>query len=223
VVADHGETVTVQFVSPGGVEAVRTLPKSILAHPDGSPLGGGGPEPLDENGWPLLRLDPIPEVLPFPTSVLPDPVARLVSEGAEAIGCPEDFLGLSALVVAAGAIGQSANLEMKEGYLITPALYAGCVGPPSDGKTSAIKIVAAPLRRIDEELAGEYAETLAKWEEEAAAAKQAWDRCKNPRPRPRRIDVDDVTMEVLPLILEADPRGLVMVRDELAALGHLNP
>src|SRR5262249_20279133 len=54
VVADHGDTVDVHFVSPEGFEAVPALPKSILARPDGSPLGGGGSEPLDEHGWPLL-------------------------------------------------------------------------------------------------------------------------------------------------------------------------
>ena len=33
-------------------------------------------------------------------------------------------------------------------------------------------------------------------------------------PRPRRIDVDDITMESIPLILADNPRGLIMVRDE---------
>ncbi len=40
----------------------------------------------------------------------------------------------------------------------------------------------------------------------------------SPAPSRERIDIDDATMEVLPLILADNPRGLVMVRDELSAL-----
>ena len=38
-----------------------------------------------------------------------------------------------------------------------------------------------------------------------------------PPPKPRRIDIDDATMEVLPIILADNPRGLIMIRDELSA------
>ena len=48
--------------------------------------------------------------------VLPDPAARLVIEGADAIGCPRDFLGVPMLAVAAGTIGRSASLFLKPGY-----------------------------------------------------------------------------------------------------------
>ena len=35
--------------------------------------------------------------------------------------------------------------------------------------------------------------------------------------KPRRIDIDDATFEVIPIILADNPRGLIMVRDELSA------
>ena len=40
---------------------------------------------------------------------------------------------------------------------------------------------------------------------------------RTPPPKPRRIDIDDATMEVLPIILADNPRGLIMIRDELSA------
>jgi hypothetical protein len=60
--------------------------------------------------WPALRLDVLPPVDLFPVDVLPDPAARLVKEGADAIGCPRDFLGIPVLAVAGGTIGRSASL-----------------------------------------------------------------------------------------------------------------
>jgi hypothetical protein len=54
-----------------------------------------------------------------------------------------------------------------------------------------------------------------RWKQEAAATAKG--SRPPPAPKPRRIDVDDATMEVLPAILADNPRGLVMIRDELSA------
>ena len=145
------------------------------------------------NDWPALRLDALPPVEPFPVDVLPDPAARLVIEGADAIGCPRDFLGVPMLAVAAGTIGRSVSLLMKDGYFASATVFAGCIGPPSDGKTPALKAVAGAVRAIDDKLAAEHAQAMEQWKRsrklgpdgkkrEAAAAAQA------PPDRHRRRD-----------------------------------
>ncbi|MDG3006081.1 DUF3987 domain-containing protein [Paludisphaera mucosa] len=181
-----------------------------------------GPEPADHSPeeWPPLRLGELPSVESFPVDVLPPPAADLVLEGASAIGCPIDFLGVPLLAVAAGAIGRSASLKLKDGYFVGACVFAAPVGPPSDGKTPALKAVSAPLRAIDEVLALEHSQAIERWKEEYERPGPDGKKQSKPPapPRPRRIDVDDVTMEALPLILADNPRGLVMVRDELTAL-----
>ena len=65
-------------------------------------------------------------------------------------------------------------------------------------------------------LDAEHAQAIERWKDD----KPAQDGKKGkppPPPKPRRIDIDDATMEVLPLILADNPRGLVMIRDELSA------
>ena len=105
------------------------------ADPDGPP-----PEADGRGGdWPPLRFAGLPGVDPFPVDVLPEPAAQLVVEGAKAIGCQPDFLGVPVLAVAAGAIGRSVSLLMKAGYFAGATLFAACIGPPSDGKTPALK------------------------------------------------------------------------------------
>ncbi len=185
--------------------------------------------PEVDDGWGPLRLEELPPVQPFPVDVLPEPVQLLVLQGAEAIGCPVDFLAVPALAVAGGVIGRSASLQLKEGYFANGCSYVAAIGPPSDGKTPALKIVAAPIRSIDEALADEWAEAKAKYEIDIEAHESAKrgkgktgeadiNRPAEPaRPVPRRIDIDDATMEVIPIILADNERGLTMIRDELTA------
>jgi hypothetical protein len=193
---------------PDGPAILRSIAE---AQPTGPPPT---PSELSE-GWGPLRLGELPPVDPFPIDVFPDPVARLVRDGAKAIGCVPDFLAMAALAVAAGVIGRSVSLRLKDNYFARSSIFAASVGPPSDGKSPAQKAVAAAVRRIDEELEAEYARAIQEWS----------DRCKElpkkdapPPPKPRRIDVDDITMEAIPPILADNPRGVAMIRDELAAL-----
>jgi Protein of unknown function (DUF3987) len=186
---------------------------------------GKGPAPPVKGAppgsdWPALRLEILPPVAPFPVDVLPDPAARLVKEGADAIGCPRDFLGVPLLAVAAGTIGRSASLLLKDGYFVGATAFMGSIGPPSDGKTPALKAVAGAIRAIDDKLADEHAKEMEQWLADAAALPATKNGSKPkppPPPKPRRIDIDDATMEVIPVILADNPRGLIMVRDELSA------
>jgi hypothetical protein len=188
--------------------------------PSGQPpeADADGDQEGDADGWGPLRLGTLPLAEPFPVDVLPEAAALLVVEGAEAIGCPQDFLAVPALAMAAGAIGRSASLLLKDGYFARGNVYAACVGPPSGGKTPALKIAAIAVRKIDEDLEAEYAQALVRWEEESARLGSDGKKQKPPPPpRPRRIDIDDATMETIPILLADNPRGLIMVRDELTA------
>jgi hypothetical protein len=159
----------------------------------------------------------MPPVEPFPIDVFPPCVARLVTEGANAIGCPPDFLGLTVLAVAGGVIGRSVSLLLKAQYFVGPTIYAACVGPPSDGKTPALKTVATAVRAIDETLAAEHAAELVRWRANLLGPDGKPVKNPPPRPKPRRIEIDDCTMEVIPLILADNERGLIMIRDEMSA------
>ena len=187
-------------------------------NPTGPPPGPDAAPPASD--WLPLRLETLPPVEPFPVDVLPDPAARLAEQGALAIGCPPDFLGVAMLAVAGGTIGRSVRLVLKQDYFAGATIFAGIVGPPSDGKTPALKAVAAAVRAIDDELAAEHEQALERWRADADTPGPEAGRKRRPPPppKPRRIDIDDATMEVLPVILADNPRGLVMIRDELSAL-----
>lgn len=184
--------------------------------PDGPPPADDVPEP-----WPAMRLDEPPPAEAFPVDVLPAAASELVQAAAASIGCSPDHAALATLAAAAGAIGRSVSLKLKDSYFAPASLYACLVGPPSDGKTPALDAAAEPVKRIGRTLAEEHRQAMRRWEaEEEAAAKLPKGQKPPPTPPPqaRRIDVDDITMETIPQILEPNPRGLILIKDELSGL-----
>jgi hypothetical protein len=212
--AERGPMIDAFMASQSDRDAIEQAmedadPTGSRPAPDADPLAGR---------WPPLRLAGLPPVEAFPVDVLPIPAARLATDGADAIGCPWDFLGLPILAVAGGTIGRSVSLMLRPGHFAGASTYIGNVGLPSDGKTPALKAVAAAVRAIDDDLAAEHALAMERWKAEAdTPGPDNKKRKPPPPPKPRRIDIDDATMEVLPLILADNPRGLIMIRDELSA------
>ena len=162
---------------------------------------------------------------PFPLAALPPSLGRLVREAATSIGCPPDFIGVPMLVTLGAAIGNSYELKVKEGWFESPTLYGAVVADPGDKKTPALKVATAPARRrqaalkreYDEEMRDYYAEKR-QWEVDKKCAR---DNNEPAPPEPeeptmRRVTVNDVTVEALADILEANRRGVLCKRDELS-------
>lgn len=173
----------------------------------------------DEHGdWPNLTLAEVPSAEPFPLDALPGPARSFVESIASSIGCPPDHAAMAVLVTAAAAIGRSVSLRLKGGYLASTALYCACVGPPSDGKSPSIRLVVDPLRRIDSRLREAHAAELDAWMESQAGRAKGDPTPRGRAPRCKRAVVDDCTTEKLAIVMGDNPRGVVKVRDELAAL-----
>lgn len=177
------------------------------------------PEAIEVDSWGPLRIGDLPEVEPFPIDVLPPALAELVQEGARSIGCPPDFLAVPSLAVAGGVIGRSVSLLLKSGYFASSTVWVAQIGIPSDGKSPAQATMGDPLKWIDRLLQEEHEQAKSLWAEECESTKKSKGAGRTPAPpRPRRIDVDDTTIECLINRLSDNPRGLVMVHDELTIL-----
>jgi hypothetical protein len=160
----------------------------------------------------------------FPTDALPRSVARLVREGAAAIGCPEDFIGLSALTTLGAAIGNARVIRPKKGWTEGSSLYAAVIADPGEKKTAALAAAIAPAQKLENRLNKEYereleefAEEQREYEVELRDAKKEGRAAYAPPERPTalRVYVNDTTIEALIPILKVNPRGLLLERDEL--------
>jgi hypothetical protein len=163
---------------------------------------------------------------PFPTHVLPEPLRNFVSTVALSIGCDDSYIALPLLTQIAGAIGNSRVLELKPGWTAPAILWTATVGESGTAKSPAARAATKAIREIERAANGRNAERLQRFEEESdchAKLKANWKAADGPggppkKPTPpasERYVVSDTTVEALAIILQSNPRGLLLIRDEL--------
>jgi hypothetical protein len=148
---------------------------------------------------------------------LPDVARRLAEEAADALDGPPDYAGHAALVVAGASAGAAVALEVKPGWREQAALYAALVGPSGNSKTPALRLVADPVFRAQEALNTAYEQNLLEYADEHADWARGGRQGDEPARRPvlPRLHVGDMTTACVAGLLVQNPRGLLLIRDEL--------
>lgn len=163
----------------------------------------------------------------FPTAMLPAPLARFVGETAAALGCEPAYIAMPALAACASAIGTTRAVSLKESWH-EPAIVWGCIIARSGTlKSPAMEKALEPL--IESQAEGVLRHHAALAEHDAAKLRWEIERTEwrkrggqgEPPPEPavpvmRRHLVGDTTIEALAPILQGNPRGVLLGRDELA-------
>lgn len=137
---------------------------------------------------------------PFPTDVLPAGLAEYVRAEAEATVVDESMVALPLLVALASAIGGARQAGVKRGWIEPCILWGALVAPASSGKTPAAKNVLRIVRDRDQQALRETRRRGAE------------------HPPQLRYHLQDATPEQLLGVLEDNPRGVLVVRDELSGL-----
>ncbi len=169
---------------------------------------------------------------PFPTDALSAPIRRFVTEVAAATGNDPACAALAALVTLAGTLGNRVAAQVKRGWLEPAILWGAIVAPSGTIKSPVLKLTTGPLVDNYRQTRRQYADELAAYEAERERLKAERDsrkRSQKPvhaesdppadaqRPVEQRLLVSDVTCEKLGVLLQDNPLGLLLVRDELAA------
>ena len=195
----------------------------VLATPERKPESATEDESLTP-----AEAEPPKRFKSFPVDALPKPLARFARAASEAIGCPLCFVVLPLLAVAAAMIGTSRVLELKRGWQAPSILWTAIVGESGTQKTPAMKLVLRPVKRREHKAMKRHAEALKDFDSQLAAydkAMSAWKRNTRsdglPPERPvppeaERCIVSDTTVEALAPLLQANPRGLSLISDELS-------
>ncbi|MBM3224376.1 MAG: DUF3987 domain-containing protein [Candidatus Tectomicrobia bacterium] len=172
-----------------------------------------------------------PEALKsFPLVVFPAVLQQFIRTCALALPCPQDFLAVPVLSQLGAAIGTSAVVEIKPGWQESARLWTAVVADPGSKKSPALDLVMKPLYQVQHNLQQAYATAKQAYETDYAVyekALAAWKRDKNAAADDRPAEPEapvypqvfstDATVEALVSVLEQNPRGIVFVRDELAA------
>ncbi|WP_254492199.1 YfjI family protein [Bartonella sp. B1099] len=184
-------------------------------------------------------------VEPFNPLQLPMPFMDYIYDVSERQQAPLDFMAVSALCGLAAVIGNGVRVAPKQhdDWTIVPNLWGALIGQSSTYKTPAMKAALAPITRLQKEWYKEWLkqkerqeieerlESLDKREKERQANKALKKgECETARALlfetlskdsahdddVSRFIVNDVTVEKLGELLKENPRGLLMVRDELS-------
>lgn len=169
----------------------------------------------------------VPAFAPFPADVLPEPIRGFVTEAAKAIGCDASYIALPLLSGLASAIGNTHRIALKRGWTEPAIVWTAIVGDSGTAKSPALELGLRPIRKRQHdamkkhaEAMKQHADALAMHERDAAQ----WKKSKSDAPPPAKPEApiadrcwtDDATTEALAVLLRQNPRGLLMVRDELA-------
>jgi hypothetical protein len=144
---------------------------------------------------------------PFPVHLLPEPVRSYVIEGAASIGCDPSYIVLPVLSMLAGAIGNTHSVLLKDGWEEPCVVWSCIVGRSGTAKSPAIDLAFKPLKRIQESL-------YLRHQSSEVPAEVTDDRSTQ---RPPRCIIGDVTIEATMQLIQENPHGIVLLRDELAS------
>lgn len=165
---------------------------------------------------------------PYPVGALPQVVRRYVKAASRAIGVESCIIALPLLSMLASCIGTTRSVRLKAAWHEPCILWTSIIGESGTKKTPAQQAVLAPLRRVQRQRYDEHEQAKQLHEQELAEHEEAlkdWKKSKMKtgdaptRPEPpacRRHIISDTTTEAVAPVLQANPRGVLLVRDELA-------
>jgi len=150
----------------------------------------------------------------LPRGILPDVIERFAHNQGSDMGADMAGIAVSALAVCAAAIPDKIQLQVKRhnsGWLESARLWVALVGPPSSMKSPIMATAVRPLRRIDSEMARQYADARARYDrlpkEEKAQAQP---------PKQTRLLLQDTTIEAAQEVIKDSPDGVLCYQDEMS-------
>ena len=167
----------------------------------------------------------LPEAVEFPVDTMPSSCRPLIEEATAALGCAPELVALPMLAALSSAIGTTRIIEVKGGWREWASLFVAAVASPGAMKTPAAKVAKKPAFERQRELGKNYADEKEEWKREVREWEvEKRDAQKAGEPAPEQPDApamdrcvaSDTTVEALVSILEDNPRGLLVHRDELA-------
>jgi hypothetical protein len=195
--------------------------------------------PWTEPDWSLLddRRGALPE---FPLDALPACWRDWVARSARGAGVTPAHVAVPLLGIASSQIGGARRAQASRAWSEPMTLWVAVVGFSGSGKTPGIEVTARALARIQDSHKSRVAELQRRHEtraETARAARKKWKADleaaiaagQGPPPQPPEADevgpfvaprvfVSNATIERLTTMLDARPRGLLALYDELAGL-----
>ena len=193
---------------------------------------------------PEVLPDALTAVPVFDYDLLPELLRARVRDVSERMQCPADYVAIGLLVTLSSLIGRRVGVAPKENddWTVIPNLWGAVVGRPGVLKSPALHEVMKPIGHLEAKAAEIHSEETNDFEAirlvhkesekvaqaeirkflkqgdkmSAADAARELDSLESYKPVCRRYVVNDSTVEKLGEILNENPMGVLLFRDELA-------
>jgi len=187
--------------------------------------------------------DSRPPVEPFRADMLPEAIRAYVMDVADRQQSPPDFVAVASICGLSAVLGRKVLIRPKQhdDWTVTPNQWGAIIGRPSAMKSPSMKEALRPLDKIqrdareafefalEEHAAENRLREIEKGEIEKQAKKLAREKkreealallvqseAEGEAPTRLRLVVNDASVEKLGELLNENPNGLILVRDELA-------
>jgi Protein of unknown function (DUF3987) len=217
--------------------AVGTARAKIDEQPNRSQSQSNDPDWPEPSPLLAQKLEAAPS---FPVNFLPGPLADLACDITDRMQCPVDIVAIPLIIGAATAIGKGFRLAPKahDDWTERPCLWGGIILSSGQMKTPALQKGLRPIRWLESEFHKRHEKEIEEYNENltrAEYAERCWkEACKRASkagnempqkppgaeapvpPRLRRLTTSDATQESLVDLIEQNPQGLLLFRDELS-------
>ena len=180
----------------------------------------------------------LPPVPPFDQRLLPKVFRDWISDIAERMQCPIEFLAVGVMVAVGSVVGNRAGVQPKKrdiSWVEVPNVWGAVVGRPGVMKSPALAQVLLPLRQLETAALNAFTATQAQYELDkmkyVADMKAIESLIKKGtpvspgqlpvqpiEPQPQRYLINDSTYQKLGEILSGNPHGVLVFQDELFGL-----
>ncbi len=204
-------------------------------------IGNSQHEPLyDIEPKPLPKSKPA--VMQFQADMLPKSISDYIFDVADRQQSLPDYVAVAAIVGLAALLGRKAVICPKQldDWSVVPSQWGAIIGRPSAMKSPSMKEALKPLQQFDNQAANQFKDDKQNYDEECQLMEleknSAKDKAKEALkagnreeaiqalklknhpviPTRQRLIVNDATVEKLGELLNENPNGLILVRDELS-------
>lgn len=191
---------------------------------------------------PIPLTEGLPEVMSWDSELAPPSLRGYIQDIAERTQCPADFVGVALIIGIGSIVGRKFNIYPKQNddWTVVPNQWGCIIGKPSAMKSPALKLALHPLHVLETEAREQHkiklrehkafecilkmerknsekkAEKLLKNNNKVEAIQTVTETIEDlEEPTPFRYIVNDTTVEKLGELLNQNPNGLLLLRDEL--------
>ncbi|WP_348639990.1 YfjI family protein [Methylocystis sp. B8] len=218
------------FVFPSDDTQMNTCVSFVSDH-SAPVFASHGPAPQVEWPEPMALPEGLSPVATFDIAFLPESIGHWVADIAERMQCPQDFVGVPAIISLGAVIGRRVAIrpQRENDWCEVPNLWGCIVGRPGTLKSPAMQEALKLIHRLDAMANQEHEAAMRAYASAVESYKNLKDAAKNrphdagpllkpQEPKARRYVVNDTSYEALGEILADNPNGVLAFRDELVSL-----